>query len=409
MLPVAWIHTALTLVALCPEGPAPTAKLPAVELAPALVVGQAEPFATLPITIILMDDVGYELLARAATPNIDALSAAGLNFTRAWVCPACSPTRAAILTGLYPTRTGIGSVLKWGDKSGFSLGLEHTTFAELLNEPVHAFGKWHVSYRHTDPNAQGFDHYAGSLFNLNGTGKGYYDWLQTVDGVTSKQTTYATSATTDFALNSNAGVRFVAYHAAHKPAENPPGGSAASAAGKTIEMVEFLDQDIGRLLLNYYGYVILLADNGTEVAYGGGKGFLTEAGIRVPFIVHGPGVVAGETDALVNGVDIFATLAQMRGIPHNSPDSISFLSVMRGGNGLRHYNYSEAFAPNPVTTDRKWAICDQGYKLTNDSDFASTQAKISLFSMPDEKYIPAKNYTKQDREARARLLANLPF
>ena len=50
MLPVAWIHTALTLVALCPEGPTPTAKLPAVELAPAPIMGQAEPFATLPIT-----------------------------------------------------------------------------------------------------------------------------------------------------------------------------------------------------------------------------------------------------------------------------------------------------------------------------------------------------------------------
>ena len=387
---------ALALIALCAAGPA-------------LPTGGANPFANLPITIILMDDVGYELLERAATPNIDALAAGGLNFSRAWVCPACSPTRAAILTGLYPTRTGIGSVLKWGDKSAYSLGLEHTTFAELLNEPVHAFGKWHVSYRHTDPNTQGFDHYAGSLFNLYGPGKGYYDWLQTVDGVTSQQTTYATTATTDFALSSSAGVRFVAYHAAHFPAQNPPGGSATSKAGKIIEMVEFLDQEIGRLLQNYYGYVILLADNGTEPVFGGGKGSVMESGIRVPFIVHGPGIVPAETDALVNGVDIFATLAEMRGLPHNSPDSISFLSVMRGMGGQRRYNYSESFKPNPDTSDRIWAICDKRYKLTNTGLASQTVPAIKLFSMPEETFIPEASYTPRDQEAHGRLLSKLPF
>jgi arylsulfatase A-like enzyme len=370
---------------------------------------EVDPFANLPVTIILMDDVGHELIERAATPNIDALAAGGLNFSRAWVCPACSPTRAAILTGLYPTRTGIGSVLKWGNKSGYSLGLEHETFAELLNEPVHAFGKWHVSYRHTDPNAQGFDHYAGSLFNLNGTGTDYYNWLQTVDGVTSTQTTYATTATTDFALNSNASVRFLAYHAAHGPAQNPPGGSATSAAGKTIEMLEFLDGDIGRLLQNYYGYVILLSDNGTDMAYGGGKGSLMEAGIRVPFVVHGPGVAPGKTNALVNGVDIFATLAEMRGLPHSSPDSISFLSVLRGGKGLRRYNYSEFFKPNPDTSNRTWAICDARYKLTNEGLPSTTMPDIKLFSMPDEEYIPDASYTRRDQEARNRLFNTLPF
>ncbi len=376
---------------------------------PRVIAEEANPFAKLPITIILMDDVGYELLDRAATPNIDALTTGGLEFTRAWVYPACSPTRAAILTGLYPTRTGIGSVLKWGNKSAFSLGLEHTTFAELLNEPVHAFGKWHVSYRHTDPNSQGFDHYAGSLFNLNGSGTGYYNWLQTVDGATSTQTTYATTATTDFALNSSAGVRYIAYHAAHAPAENPPGGSATNDAGKTVEMVEFLDSDIGRLLQNYHGYVFLLSDNGTDIAYGGGKGSLTEPGIRVPFVVNGPGVQPGQTDALVNGVDILGTLADMRGLPHESPDSQSFLSVLRGREGLRRYNYSEFFKPNPDTTNRTWAICDQSYKLTNEGLPSTGQPAIRLFSMPEEIYIPDAAYTARDQEARKRLMEKLPF
>jgi arylsulfatase A-like enzyme len=409
MVRIGWIPTALAWTALCSGGRTHAGDLAGPDLAPESVGEKAEPFATLPITIILMDDLGYELLDLAFTPNFDALVAGGLNFTRAWVCPACSPTRAAILTGLHPTRTGIGAVLTWGAFGDYSLGLKHTTFAEMLPEPVHAFGKWHVSYRHTDPNTQGFDHYAGSLFNLDGTGTDYYNWLQTVDGVTSNQTTYATTATTDFALNSTAGVRFVAYHAVHAPYDSPPGGTANKPLGKALEMVEFLDQDLGRLLQNYYGYVFILSDNGTATHFGGGKGSLMESGIRVPFIVNGPGITPGTTDELINGVDIFATLAEMRGVPHNSPDSLSFLPVMRGGTGLRSYNYSESFKPNPDTTNRKWAICDKNYKLTNDYDFASKNSPISLFAMPSETYIPLKNYTKQDRAARADLLANLPF
>jgi len=416
MQPISWIYTAITLLALGAgdSTPAPKADLanpmaPSGAVDPTSVPEVVSPFARLPITIILLDDLGFELLNQSNTPNIDALAAGGLNFTRAWVCPACSPTRAAILTGLYPTRTGIGTILKWGSFADHDLGLEHTTFAELLNEPVHAFGKWHVSFRHTDPNAQGFDHYAGCLFNLTGTGNGYYDWLQTVDGVTSLQRKYTTTATTNFALKSNAGVRYIAYHAVHTPYENPPGGTATKPLGKAIEMTEYLDQDIGRLLQNYFGYVIILSDNGTAQRFGGGKGSLLESGIRVPFIVNGPGIAPGTTNALVNGVDIFATLAEMRGIPHNSPDSISFLPVLRGGQGNRRYNYTESFKPNPVTANRKWAICDQGYKLTNEYDLSSTKGGLFLFTMPDETFIPPSAYTKQDRDARAHLLTKLPF
>jgi len=62
-----------------------------------------------------------------------------------------------------------------------------------------------------------------------------------------------------------------------------------------------------------------------------------------------------------------------------------------------------------VIVSRWWAICDKNYKLTNDYEFASKNSPIPLFAMPSETYIPLKNYTKQDRAARADLLANLPF
>ncbi len=371
--------------------------------------GESTAFATAPITIILTDDLGYELLDMCSTPNMDALTAGGLEFTRAWVCPICSPTRAALLTGLYPTRTGIGSLVSWGEWNTPTLGLEHTTFAELLTEPVHLFGKWHVSFRHSDPNTQGFDHYAGCMFNLTATGTGYYDWLQTVDGATSNQNSYVTTATTDFAMQSGADVRLIAYHAIHTPYENPPGGTAKGQKGKCIEMVEYLDAEIGRLLANYSGYVIMLADNGTAVRFGGGKGSLMENGINVPFVVNGPGIVPGQTNAMINIVDIYATLAEMRGLAHSSLDSISFLPVLQGQVGRRRYNYVEAFKPNADTSSRRWAIRNENYKLTNDYSFSSTTPGVALLRMPGEVFIPVSSYTQQDRQARAELVARLPF
>ena len=62
--------------------------------------------------VILADDLGYSDIgcygSEVATPNLDALAGSGLRFSQAYNCARCCPTRAALLTGLYPHQTGVG-------------------------------------------------------------------------------------------------------------------------------------------------------------------------------------------------------------------------------------------------------------------------------------------------------------
>ena len=311
------------------------------------------------ITVVLIDDLGWELYLRAHTPNMDALMADGLVFTQAWAYPSCAPARAALLTGRHATRTGLGSNLN--DPGEVGLGYDEVTVAELLPEPVDFIGKWHVSKRPTDPNTQGFDHYAGGLGNLNWGG--YYQWKRTVDGATANEYRYATRVTTNDALASTAGVRIVGYHAPHSPIQNPPGGTATTKEGRVLEMIAYLDREVGRLLEDETGYVFLLADNGTALAFDGQKGSLFEGGLNVPFAVRGPGIQPGTTDELVSIVDLYATIAELRGVPSAAEDSQSLVPILQGQPGTRHYNYSEMFSTNGDPWDREWTLRNRSWKL----------------------------------------------
>ncbi|MBX9792412.1 MAG: arylsulfatase [Pirellulales bacterium] len=105
------------------------------------------------IVLVLADDLGFSDLgcygSRIATPNLDRLAAGGLRFTQFYNAARCCPTRAALLTGLYPHEAGVGHMLgEWG-RPAYSGGLnEHcATFAELLHAAgyrTYHVGKWHV-------------------------------------------------------------------------------------------------------------------------------------------------------------------------------------------------------------------------------------------------------------------------
>jgi len=107
------------------------------------------------IVLILADDLGFSDLgcygSNVATPNLDALAAGGLRFTQFYNAARCCPTRAALLTGLYPHQAGVGHMLGDWSKFGvaYSAGLnEHSaTIAELLRAAGYRnyhVGKWHV-------------------------------------------------------------------------------------------------------------------------------------------------------------------------------------------------------------------------------------------------------------------------
>ncbi|WP_206108115.1 arylsulfatase [Paludisphaera soli] len=97
------------------------------------------------IVVVMLDDLGFSDLGcyggEIQTPNIDGLAADGLRFTRFYNASRCCPTRASLLTGLYPHQVGLA-------QNGRDLGRDGATIAELLRE--HGYqtamaGKWHLS------------------------------------------------------------------------------------------------------------------------------------------------------------------------------------------------------------------------------------------------------------------------
>lgn len=121
---------------------------------PAVPASNAEPSRP-NILLILADDLGFSDLgcygSQIATPNLDALAAGGLRFAQFYNCARCCPTRAALLTGLYPHQAGVGCMLQDWKAIGaaYSRGLNQhcATIAELLHAAGYRnyhVGKWHV-------------------------------------------------------------------------------------------------------------------------------------------------------------------------------------------------------------------------------------------------------------------------
>ncbi len=122
------------------------------------------------IILIVTDDQGYEDIGSYGavgftTPHLDRMAEMGMRFTDFYTAAAsCSPSRAAILTGLYPQRVGIPGVLM--PQSTIGLHPDELTLAELLQDRGYVtacYGKWHLGHDpvHLPPN-HGFDEYYGS-------------------------------------------------------------------------------------------------------------------------------------------------------------------------------------------------------------------------------------------------------
>jgi len=194
------------------------------------VIHAAEP-ARPNIVVILSDDMGFSDIGcyggEIATPNLDALAAGGVRFTQFYNTARCCPTRASLLTGLYPHQAGVGHMMEdKGEKHpGYRGNLNNScrTIAEVLKPSgyrSYAVGKWHVTRfagkegpKDNWPVARGFDRYYGTI---HGAGS-FYDPSSLVRGDTmispfadpeyKPATYYYTDAISDHA------VRFVGEHA----------------------------------------------------------------------------------------------------------------------------------------------------------------------------------------------------
>ena len=204
------------------------------------------------ILIILADDLGWSDLGcyggEIRTPNLDSLAAGGLRFTQFYNCTRCCPSRASLLTGLYPHQAGIGLMTSdraakypgTGDKGeafpGYrgALNASCVTIAQVLKPAGYrtaAVGKWHVGDSEP-PTKRGFDDFFGFV-----GGYGVDSWeprMMTRLPEGKPQRSYkdgeffATDALTDHALDFLGDMRkstgpwllYVAYQAAHFPVQS---------------------------------------------------------------------------------------------------------------------------------------------------------------------------------------------
>ena len=152
-------------------------------LAPRAAVADTRPN----IILILADDMGFSDLgcygSEILTPNVDGLARTGLRFTQFYNVGRCCPTRASLMTGLYPHRAGVGHMMDDWRRPGYkgNLNRESATMAEVLRAAGYQTmmaGKWHVSRhtnregpKHTWPLNRGFEQFYGTI---HGAGS-YFD------------------------------------------------------------------------------------------------------------------------------------------------------------------------------------------------------------------------------------------
>jgi arylsulfatase A len=148
-------------------------------LALMLHVHAADPNSKPNIVIILADDLGIECLKPYGgishkTPNIDQLARQGMRFTRCFSNPYCSPSRASLLTGRYPFKNGLKTVLHSRTQENLYLHPDQPSFARQLKQAGYATGlagKWHLSllHKHNTIRDFGFDQYQSwQIFDQNG-------------------------------------------------------------------------------------------------------------------------------------------------------------------------------------------------------------------------------------------------
>jgi len=309
------------------------------------------------VIFILCDDLGYGDLgcygSRIRTPNLDRMAAEGVRFTDFCSAdPVCSPSRAALLTGRYPTRVGVPRVLFPQDSGG--LNLDETTLANALKQRGYrtmCVGKWHLG-RPLDylPTSRGFDAYFGIPYSNDMTPRVLMRDAQVIEQTADLEslTRRYTEEAQRFIEASKGGPFFLymPHTFPHIPLAASVRFRGKSAEGLYGDVVEEVDWSVGEILqtlqrnvLARNTLVMFSSDNGPW--YQGSPGKLRgrknttyEGGIREPFLARWTGAIpAGRTShALASMMDVFPTLARLCGarLPAKPLDGIDIWPLLHG-------------------------------------------------------------------------------
>ncbi len=324
------------------------------------------------IILFFVDDLGWTDIQgrnpKFATPHVDQLARAGVQFTQAYVpTPACSPSRAALLTGQHPARLRIIRHIpaspKHADFDEFArtetawnrwpsdpgkvpsrnwLPLKHRTYAEALRDlgyQNHFVGKWHLGHEPYHPVHQGFDSQFGTtnLGHPDSYLPPFFKDSDVVDDAEGYLTDRLADETIRLIESSDDNQPFMISHwfyGVHKPHVGRPDLVARfrreGLEGNELHyaaMLAAMDEAVGRIRsalvqegIAEHTAILFLSDQGSwfpNPPFRGSKRVdpLCEGSARIPLLVHIPGVTQPNTvnDSLVQTLDILPTLVDMAG------------------------------------------------------------------------------------------------
>ena len=309
------------------------------------------------VILILADDLGYGDLScygsPIQTPNLDRMAREGARFRQFYsASPVCSPSRASLMTGRYPTRAGVPYVLHTESQTG--LPLSETTIAEMLKQANYntmCIGKWHLgSQPKYMPMKRGFDQFFGIPYSNDMWPAPLMRNDEIVERPANQDTLNFryTAEAMDFIEHSfNAPFfLYLAYATPHVPLGASPGFRGKSRLGLYGDAIQEMDWSIGVILdslrensIDDRTLVLFTSDNGpwfqgSAGALRGRKGETLEGGVRVPFLAHFPGrIPAGMvSEGIASTMDILPMLSGLCGAPLPSMpmDGVDIWPILTG-------------------------------------------------------------------------------
>jgi arylsulfatase A len=360
------------------------------------------------IVFILADDMGYGDFSAingglSHTPTLDQLMSEGVSFSQHYTAsPVCNPSRACLLTGRYPHRSGSIDTLEWRGLE--RLALRETTLADVLQGAGYVtglVGKWHLGAYDPryHPLRRGFD----ESICFRGGMHDYYDWrLEFNETVVRADGRYLTDVWTEEAVGfierhqHEPFFLHVTYNAPHTPLQAPDEevqpfletGRFTRGVSTVYGMLQRMDSGIARILetLRACGIegntiVFFTSDNGPAFGgagedcqtrfnchFHGAKGSVFEGGIRLPLILRWPDGLAGgrEVSDMVHFSDWFPTILAMAGVPVPQDlriDGVDVLPVIRGEKGRactkrfwQWNRYTPLVTCNAAVRDGEWKL-----------------------------------------------------
>jgi arylsulfatase A-like enzyme len=391
--------------------------------------------------IVLCDDLGYGDVSiyepgGIKTPAVERMAREGVVLSD-YYAPAnlCSPSRAGLLTGRYPVRTGLGyEVIMQQDDRG--LPLSEVTIAEAL-KPAYAtalFGKWHLGHLGPawPPTRHGFDEFFGIPYSHDMKPLALYESRAGSDQTVKSEVDYPQLqqqfyAHTERFIEANKDRPFfveLALSAPHLPEHPHAPFDSSTFAGPYGAVVAEIDSILGRLLaklrelkLERDTVVIFTSDNGPW--FEGSPGWLRErkggggydGGYRVPFVAWAPGrLPAGKrVDSIVMGIDLLPTFRAMAGMPPLEGvtlDGRDVTGVLAAG--ARSPHEALVLFDNEVPV----AIRTQDWKYLDQAYYRGLKLPVALMGFaqlydlkadPAENYSVAETYPDVAKDMKARL------